>query len=73
MSLAASTTTENQPRRTRIEGDRVACARIGSVDLDRCRECTYLVRMEDADVSEPGATYVICADAAPDAEIPFAW
>ena len=73
MSLAVSTTTETQQRRTRVDGNRVACWRIGSVDLDRCRECLYLIRLEDSGAAEPAPAHVVCADAALDAEVDFAW
>jgi hypothetical protein len=61
-------------RRTRVEGNRVACWRIGSVELDRCRECLYLVRLEGgASSPQRQPTYVLCADAAVEAEVDFAW
>lgn len=58
-------------RRTRVIGDRLACWRIGPVDLDRCRECLYLLRLEVA--GTPPSGDVVCADADPEAEIAFAW
>ncbi len=50
--------------RINVIGDRVACPRVGAVDLDRCRECTYLVRLEDAGPDRPSASYVVCSRAA---------
>jgi hypothetical protein len=42
----------------------VACPRVGPVALDRCRECTYLVRLEDAAPDRAGGSYVVCSRAA---------
>ena len=58
-------------RRSRVIGDRVACWRIGSVDLDRCRECVYLLRLEVA--GEPPSGHVVCATATAESEFDFAW
>ena len=41
--------------------DRVACPRIGPVDLDRCRECAYLLRIEGADSDESGTASLVCS------------
>lgn len=58
-------------RRSRIEGNRVACQRAGTVELDRCRECLYLLRLEIA--GTPPMGYVVCADSSVEAEFDFAW
>lgn len=60
-----------EERRARVIGNRVACWRIGSVDLDRCRECLYLLRLEVA--GEPPSGRVVCAAATAEAEFDFAW
>jgi hypothetical protein len=41
--------------RLAVTGGRVDCPRLGSVDLERCAECPYLVRFADA-----RALHVIC-------------
>jgi hypothetical protein len=58
-------------RRSRVEGNRVACQRAGTVELDRCRECLYLLRLEIA--GTPAVGHVICADPSVEAEFDFAW
>lgn len=40
---------------------RVACPRIGSVDLDRCRECPYLSCLEEMDAGARGPAFVVCS------------
>jgi hypothetical protein len=57
-------------RRLRVCGDRVECWRIGWVDLDRCRECLYLERLE---IESPASRHVVCADGNRHAEPDFAW
>jgi hypothetical protein len=71
MTVFAADLTGTQERRCRVIGDRVACWRIGSVDLDRCRECVHLLRLEVA--STPASGDVVCGDSGPEAEIAFAW
>ena len=73
MTVAATIAAEAEQRRTRVKDNRVACRRIGSVDLDRCLECLYLIRLEDSGAAEPAALYVVCADAALDADVDFVW
>lgn len=58
-------------RRVRVDGNRVACWRIGSVDLERCQECEYLRQFEVT--GAPPAVHVVCADTDLDAEPDFAW
>jgi hypothetical protein len=71
MTLSAASGGEVSQRRTRVEGNRVACWRIGSVELDRCRECVYLLRVEIA--GTPPLGHVVCADSHLEAEFDFAW
>jgi hypothetical protein len=71
MTVVAAEPSGTHERRVRVTGDRVACWRIGSVDLDRCRECLYLLRLEVA--GTPPSGDVVCADSNPEAEIAFAW
>jgi hypothetical protein len=71
MTVFAAEPSGTQVRRCRVIGDRVACWRIGKVDLDRCRDCLYLLRLEVA--GTPASGDVVCADANPEAEIAFAW
>ena len=40
---------------------RVACRRLGSVVIDRCRECVYLVSLEDGAAGGSAAAYVVCS------------
>jgi hypothetical protein len=71
MTVVAAEPSGTQERRCRVIGDRVACWRIGFVDLDRCRECLYLLRLEV--VGTPASGDVVCADSNPEAEIALAW
>lgn len=73
MTRAASAALDQHQRRTRVEGDRVACWRIGSVDLDRCRECVYLLRLVRFGARGSSATDVVCADVGYDAGADLAW
>ena len=55
----------NRERHIPLVGDRVACPRLGSVDLERCRECPYLVRVGTPGGSgEPDVGFVVCSVAA---------
>ena len=58
-------------RRVPVVDGRASCWRIGSVDLDRCLECVYLLRMEDG--PEPTSLHVVCTDADLQAEADLAW
>lgn len=71
MTVSVPELSGTQDRRSRVIGDRVACWRIGSVDLDRCRECLYLLRLELTGTAASGD--VVCADSSPEAAIAFAW
>lgn len=71
MTVLAAELGGTQERRCRVIGDRVACWRLASVDLDRCRECVYLLRLEV--VGTPASGDVVCADSNPEADIAFAW
>lgn len=71
MILSASVPSETGTRRVQVDANRVACWRIGSVDLDRCRECLYLLKLDVA--GEPPSGHVVCADSSLDAEVEFTW
>lgn len=71
MILSASVPSETGTRRVQVDANRVACWRIGSVDLDRCRECLYLLELDVA--GEPPSGHVVCADSSLDAEVEFTW
>lgn len=60
-------------RRQPVWGDRVICRRLGPVALDRCRECVYLLRLEDATARDSATAYVVCSDHDPEPEADFAW
>lgn len=47
-------------RRIPLVGNRVACPRIGWVEIDRCRECVYLVRVEIEGRATPQT--VVCSE-----------
>ena len=55
-SVAAGT------RRQSVSDDRVFCWRLGPGELERCRECVYLLRLEGATEGGSAATHVVCAD-----------
>ena len=71
MTLSGARVNEVGERRIRVEGNLVACHRIGTVELDRCRECLYLLRLEIA--GTPPLGHVVCADSYLEAEFDFAW
>ncbi len=60
-------------RRLPVSVDRVACWRIGPVELDRCRECVYLMRLDGAHAGDREAASVVCADRDPALEADFTW
>jgi len=71
MTLSPARTNDVGERRSRFDGCRVACLRVGTVELDRCRECLYLLRLEIA--GTPPVGDVVCADSSLEAEFEFAW
>ena len=44
-----------------VVAGRVGCLVIGPVDVDRCRECVYLVRVEEADSRRAGVASIVCS------------
>lgn len=52
---------------------RVACWRLGSVVIDRCRECVYLVSLEDGAAGDSAAAHVVCSQDESGPEADFAW
>jgi hypothetical protein len=72
MTLSARDVSVFGGRRMPVVGDRVACWRIGSVDLERCRECLYLLRLEQTGSDRARQEFVVCSDAALEAD-DFAW
>jgi hypothetical protein len=56
----------------RVVDDRVECARIGRTQLDRCRECAYLVRLDSARGGRT-TTHVLCLSSDLPDEPGFAW
>jgi hypothetical protein len=70
MTLSGTTVNQARERHIPVEGNRVACQRAGTVDLDRCRECVYLLRLEL--VGTPASARVVCADSYVEAEL-HAW
>ena len=71
MTLFAASGGEVRERRIRVEGNRVACQRVGTVELERCRECLYLLRLQIA--GTPPAGHVVCAASYLEEEFDFAW
>ena len=70
MTPSGATVHQASERHIPIEGNRVACQRMGTVELDRCRECVYLLRLELERTSPTGL--VVCADSYVEAEL-HAW
>jgi hypothetical protein len=52
--------------RIRVIDDRVECPRVGTVEIDRCRECVYLLRLETAGQQRTSEAFVLCASVAAD-------
>ena len=71
MIFSAAEWTQTRERRVPVERNRVACGRIGSVAIDRCQECPYLLRLEVA--GEPRSAHVVCADSDFDTGFDYAW
>jgi len=67
MTLSGATVHQASERPIPIEGNRVACQRMGTVELDRCRECLYLLRLELVGTLAKG--HVVCADSHVEAEL----
>ena len=59
--------------RISVIDDRVDCPRVGSVDIDRCRECAYLLRLEDAVQAGTSERHVVCSAASAHFELEVAW
>jgi hypothetical protein len=57
----------------RVIDGRVDCPRVGTVVLDRCRECAYLLRMEDEILAGASETHVVCSAATADFGLESAW
>ena len=70
MTLFGATVPQASERHIPVRGNRVACQRMGTVELDRCRECVYLLRLELDETSPTG--HVVCADSHVEAEL-HAW
>jgi nucleotide-binding universal stress UspA family protein len=58
-------------RQIPIRADRVACPLLGDVDLDRCRECDHLIRVESA--AGTAERTVVCIDRGKDYGDNLAW
>ena len=56
-----------------VIGGQVACPRLGVVELDRCRECTYLVRVAAAGPDRLEVTDVVCLGATVGESDPNDW
>ena len=64
---------ENGSRRHPVRLDRVECWRLGPGELERCRECVYLLRLERATAHGSAVSHVVCVDDDRDLEAPFSW
>jgi len=53
MTLFTMWVGHTREQRLRVEGNRVARWRLGPVELDRSRECLYLVTLDDATAPLP--------------------
>ena len=71
MTISAHRWTDGE--RIRVIDERVDCPRLGTVVLDRCRECAYLLRMEDAILAGMSETHVVCSAASADFGLESAW
>ena len=52
---------------------RVDCPRVGTVDLDRCRECAYLLRLDDAVLAGASGIHVVCSATAAGPGLESGW
>lgn len=70
MTLSRAILNEAGGRHIPVASNLVACPWLGTVELDRCRECVYLLRLEL--VGTPPGGHVVCADSYVEAEL-HAW
>lgn len=70
MTLSRAMVNGAAERHIPVANNLVACERMGTVELDRCRECVYLLRLEL--VGTPPSGHVVCADTHVEAEL-HAW
>ena len=60
--MRALTSAASRERHIPLVGDRVACPRIGWADVERCRECPYLLRVGAfGGSSETELEFVVCS------------
>ena len=52
---------------------RVECPRVGTVDLDRCRECAYLLRLDDAVLAGASEIRILCSATAAGPGLESGW
>ena len=71
MTRAADEAVARVEHRAPVSRDRVECWLAGSVEIDRCRECDYLVGLEWTGSGDPPR--VICEEPTQDADAAFAW
>ena len=71
MTVTGGEFIEPGQRTVHVVANRVACWRIGWVDIDRCRECPYLLRLDVA--GDPASGYLVCADSYHEAEVDIVW
>lgn len=72
MTPFTSMVSDSSQRRLPVEGNRVTCRRLGSIELDRCRECLYLVALVDGAAPGSAVNSVVCLDSDLEAEVVFA-
>jgi len=72
--MTESTSVRDIGSRThQVRLNRVDCWRLGPGEVERCRECVYLLRLEGATVRGSTASHVVCVDDGRDLEAPFSW
>lgn len=72
MTRAANAKVVGVEHRARVIRDRVECWLAESVEIARCRECDYLVRLESP-IAGDQPRVVICGAPNQDADVEFAW
>ncbi len=60
-------------RRHPVQLDCVDCWRLGPGELERCRECPYLLRLEGATADGSPVSHVVCVGNERDLGAPFSW
>ena len=72
MTISADVARRNE-HRISVVRYRVACPRVGTVELDRCRECVFLLRLEAIGSDRSCGAHVVCMPTGAASRSEFEW